>query len=119
MQRELARGNSYEVNLTHRINVGSDLDPVAAYLRLRALNPAPYAGFMQHHGHRLLSSSPERYATIDRHRFIETRPIKGTTPRGRTAAEDASCASGSRDDPKTRAENLMIVDLLRNDLSVV
>lgn len=97
----------------------SDLDPVAAYLRLRGLNPAPYAGFIQHHGHRLLSSSPERYATIDRQRFIETRPIKGTTPRGRTAAEDAHQRQRLADDPKTRAENLMIVDLLRNDLSVV
>jgi para-aminobenzoate synthetase len=119
VQLQLRAGNSYEVNLTHRINVASDLDPVSAYLRLRALNPAPYAGFIQHQGHRLLSSSPERYATIDRHRFIETKPIKGTAPRGRTAAEDAHLRQRLAEDPKTRAENLMIVDLLRNDLSVV
>ncbi len=68
VQEHLHAGNSYEVNLTHRIDVAADLDPVAAYLRLRALNPAPYAGFLQHDvpGARawLLSSSPERYATV-------------------------------------------------------
>lgn len=82
VQRELRAGNTYEVNLTHRIEVQDAIDPAVAYLRLRELNPAPYAGFIQHHGFRLLSSSPERYATIDRHRQFETRPIKGTTPRG-------------------------------------
>jgi para-aminobenzoate synthetase len=119
VQEQLHAGNSYEVNLTHRLEVRSHLDPVTAYLRLRALNPAPYAGFLQHRDRRLLSSSPERYATVDRHRRIETKPIKGTTPRGATAAEDARLRELLATDPKFRAENLMIVDLLRNDLGMV
>ncbi|MEU0268652.1 anthranilate synthase component I family protein [Nocardioides sp. NPDC006303] len=119
VQRELRAGNTYEVNLTHRIEVQDAIDPAVAYLRLRDLNPAPYAGFIQHHGFRLLSSSPERYATIDRNRWIETRPIKGTTPRGTCAAEDEELRRDLASNPRFRAENLMIVDLLRNDLAMV
>ena len=119
VQEQLRAGNSYEVNLTHRLTVHSDLAPVAAYLRLRDLNPAPYAGFLQHRGRWLLSSSPERYATVDRLRRIETKPIKGTTPRGDTPAEDARLRELLATDPKFRAENLMIVDLLRNDIGMV
>ncbi len=119
VQEQLHAGNSYEVNLTHRLTVASDLDPVTAYLRLRALNPAPYAGFLQHHGCCLLSSSPERFATIDRRRTIETKPIKGTTPRGSTPEEDELLRRRVATDPKFRAENLMIVDLLRNDIGMV
>jgi para-aminobenzoate synthetase len=119
VQRQLRDGNSYEVNLTYRESVVSDVDPVTAYLRLRAANPAPYAGYLQHHGVHLLSSSPERYAGVDRHRWLETKPIKGTTPRGASADEDAAHRKALATDPKFRAENLMIVDLLRNDLSMV
>ena len=118
MQRQLRLGNSYEVNLTYREAIEpSDVDPVAVYRRLRAANPAPYAGFLQHQGRHLLSSSPERFATVDRDRVLETKPIKGTTPRGSDPAEDDALAGRLADDPKYRAENLMIVDLLRNDLS--
>jgi para-aminobenzoate synthetase len=119
VQRQLHLGNSYEVNLTYREVHESDVDPVSAYLRLRTLNPAPYAGYLQHRGTCLLSSSPERYATVDRHRGIETRPIKGTTPRGATSEEDERERRRLATDPKYRAENLMIVDLLRNDLATV
>jgi para-aminobenzoate synthetase len=119
VQEQLHAGNTYEVNLTHRLTVAADVDPATAYLRLRELNPAPYAGYLQHHGHRLLSSSPERFATIDRHRTIETKPIKGTTPRGATAADDDRLRRQLATDPKFRAENLMIVDLLRNDVGLV
>ncbi|MFI5624777.1 anthranilate synthase component I family protein [Nocardioides sp. NPDC051685] len=119
VQRELRAGNTYEVNLTHRIQVRDEVDPAVAYLRLRELNPAPYAGFVQHHGMRLLSSSPERYATIDRDRVIETRPIKGTTPRGTCPDEDEELRRELASNPRFRAENLMIVDLLRNDLAIV
>lgn len=123
VQEHLHAGNSYEVNLTHRLARTRDLEPAAAYLRLRAANPAPYAGFLQHDvlGHRawLLSSSPERYALITPERTIETKPIKGTTPRGKSPEEDASLREHLATDPKARAENLMIVDLLRNDLSMV
>jgi para-aminobenzoate synthetase len=119
VQEQLRAGNSYEVNLTHRLAFDSDLDPVTAYLRLRELNPAPYAGYLQHPGVRLLSSSPERFATVDRHRTIETKPIKGTTPRGATHQEDEALRRQLATDPKFRAENLMIVDLLRNDIGLV
>ncbi|MCW2792011.1 MAG: anthranilate synthase component family protein [Nocardioides sp.] len=123
VQEELHAGNSYEVNLTHRLEVTSDVDPVSAYLRLRALNPAPYAGFLQHDlpGHRawLLSSSPERYALVSADRVLETKPIKGTTPRGETPQEDELLLERLASEPKFRSENLMIVDLLRNDLSMV
>ena len=123
VQEELHAGNSYEVNLTHRVSREHPADPATTYLRLRALNPAPYAGFVQHDvpGARgwLLSSSPERYALVTADRRLETKPIKGTTPRGATPAEDAALAERLATDPKYRAENLMIVDLLRNDLSTV
>ncbi len=123
VQEQLRAGNSYEVNLTYRLTQQADLDPVSAYVRLRDLNPAPYAGFLQHDvaGHRawLLSSSPERYALITPDRTLQTKPIKGTTPRGATPAEDEALRRDLASDPKTRAENLMIVDLLRNDLAMV
>ena len=123
VQEHLYAGNSYEVNLTHRLEVAGAHGPAATYLRLRELNPAPYAGFLQHdvEGARawLLSSSPERYALITADRVLETKPIKGTTPRGATPAEDDELRVRLAQDPRFRAENLMIVDLLRNDLAQV
>ncbi|WP_137294825.1 anthranilate synthase component I family protein [Nocardioides dongxiaopingii] len=126
VQEHLHAGNTYEVNLTHRIERSGPAapgGPVATYLRLRALNPAPYAGFLQHDvpGARawLLASSPERYALVSAERVLETKPIKGTTPRGATAAEDAAHRAELATHPRYRAENLMIVDLLRNDLAQV
>lgn len=123
VQEHLHAGDTYEVNLTYRVETDGPRDPLAAYLRLRALNPAPYAGLLQHDvpGARawLLSSSPERYALVDRDRVVETRPIKGTTPRGATPAEDAELRRRLAEEPKFRAENLMIVDLLRHDLAQV
>jgi para-aminobenzoate synthetase len=123
VQEALRAGDTYEANLTYRTTVHAEADPVETYLRLRSINPAPYAGFLQHdvadHAAWLLSSSPERYALIDADRVIETRPIKGTTPRGANDAEDAANAEHLRTDPKLRSENLMITDLLRNDLAMV
>ncbi|MDO9456367.1 anthranilate synthase component I family protein [Nocardioides sp.] len=123
VQEHLHAGNTYEVNLTYRVATESPGDPASTYLRLRELNPAPYAGFLQHdvEGARawLLSSSPERYALVTADRRLETKPIKGTTPRGATPAEDDELRVRLAEDPKCRAENLMIVDLLRNDLAQV
>jgi para-aminobenzoate synthetase len=123
VQQHLHAGNSYEVNLTHRDTIASARRPTDAYLRLRTLNPAPYAGFLQHDvpGARawLLSSSPERYALVTADRVIETKPIKGTTPRGTTPEEDRAHRESLTADPRFRAENLMIADLLRNDVSMV
>jgi len=123
VQEELHAGNTYEANLTYRDTIDSALTPPEAYLRLRTLNPAPYAGFLQHDvvGSRawLLSSSPERYALVTDDRVLETKPIKGTTPRGGTPEEDERHRASLAGDPRFRAENLMIVDLLRNDVSMV
>jgi para-aminobenzoate synthetase len=123
VQEHLHAGNSYEVNLTHRQQIDSGLAPAAAYLRLRAINPAPYAGYLQHAvpgaSAHLLSSSPERYALVTADRVLETKPIKGTTPRGATPEADEAARELLATDPKFRSENLMIVDLLRNDLSMV
>lgn len=119
VQEALHAGLTYELNLTYREALASDIDPVEAYLALRATNPAPYAGYLQHRGTHLLSSSPERYALIDRNRVLETKPIKGTTPRGATPEEDAALKEHLATDPKFRSENLMITDLLRNDVGMV
>jgi para-aminobenzoate synthetase len=125
VQEELHAGNSYEVNLTYRREVGSTGEggPAGTYLRLRELNPAPYAGFLQHDvdGARawVLSSSPERYALVTADRVLETKPIKGTTPRGATPEEDERLRGQLATDVRFRSENLMIVDLLRNDVSMV
>ena len=119
VQRQLRLGNSYETNLTYRMSVESASDPVDAYRRLRSLSPAPYAALVTHHGTRVLSSSPERFATVRADRTIETRPIKGTTPRDPDPERDAAAAARLRDEPKFVGENLMIVDLLRNDMSQV
>jgi para-aminobenzoate synthetase len=119
VQSELRRGNSYETNLTYRTEVASRLDPMTAYRRLRRTNPAPYAGWLTHHGIGLLSSSPERFVTVRPDGWMETRPIKGTTPRHPDLGTDRAAALRLTEDPKFRGENLMIVDLLRNDMSTV
>jgi para-aminobenzoate synthetase len=119
VQEQLHAGNSYEVNLTYRIEESTAADPVDVYGRLRLSEPAPYAGVLRHGDTWLLSASPERFATVDRNRRVEARPIKGTTPRGATPAEDDSLHRRLATDPKFRAENLMITDLLRNDLAMV
>lgn len=119
VQEQLHAGNSYEVNLTYREQVPPADDLLAAYLRLRAANPAPYAGLLTHRGTHLLSSSPERFATVDADRWLEAKPIKGTTPRGAEPGADARLAEHLATDAKFRAENLMIVDLLRHDLASV
>ncbi len=123
VQEHLHAGNSYEVNLTYRIAARSGDDPVAVYRRLRELNPAPYAGFLQHDvpGAEawLLSSSPERFARIEADGTVETRPIKGTTARDADPAADRRQRDRLATDPRFRSENLMIVDLLRHDLAQV
>lgn len=122
VREHLLAGDTYEANLTYRVERRSPVDPVAAYLRLRDANPAPYAGFLRHDvdGARawLLSSSPERFARVH-DRVVEARPIKGTTPRGTTPAEDEAQRTLLASDPRFRAESLMIVDLLRSDLARV
>ena len=122
-QHEIYEGNSYEVCLTAqtvaRIQNPSPELFFELYRRQRAHNSAPYAAYLRCGDFSVLSSSPERFLSVDEQRNAQTKPIKGTVPRGATPEEDAAAAAWLRTDEKTRAENLMIVDLLRNDLSLV
>ena len=122
-QNEIYEGNSYEVCLTAQTNARiPNPSPelfFELYRRQRAHNAAPYAAYLRCGDFSVLSSSPERFLSVDTHRNAQTKPIKGTVPRGATPEEDAAAAAWLRTDEKTRAENLMIVDLLRNDLSTV
>ena len=122
-QHEIYEGNSYEVCLTAQTNARiPNPSPelfFELYRRQRAHNAAPYAAYLRCADFSVLSSSPERFLSVDTHRNAQTKPIKGTVPRGATPEEDEAAAAWLRTDEKTRAENLMIVDLLRNDLSTV
>jgi para-aminobenzoate synthetase len=116
---EIVEGETYEVCLTTELHSDGRIDPVAAYRALRARNPAPHAALLRLGDVSVLSSSPERFLRVDRERIVESKPIKGTAPRAVHPMEDAYRAAALRADDKSRAENLMIVDLVRNDLGRV
>lgn len=133
-QHLIRDGETYEVCLTTRLEGPVDAlasagepraprrptrvdDPLwDAYLRLRQANPAPFGAYLRLPGATVLSTSPERFLRIDSAGRVESSPIKGTRPRGRTAAEDAALIDDLRTAEKDRSENLMIVDLVRHDL---
>ena len=121
---EICDGNSYEICLTAettaRLGVGLSFEVAwGLYRAQRAANPAPHAAFLWCGDHAVLSSSPERFLSVDEDGWCEAKPIKGTAPRSPDPRVDAERAAALAADPKTRAENLMIVDLMRNDLSRV
>ena len=118
-QAEMAAGESYEVCLTDQISTGASPDPFDLYRNLRRSNPAPFAALLKLGDVAVVSSSPERFLSVDRERRVEARPIKGTTKRSADPAEDAALKAELTSDEKTYAEHLMIVDLLRNDLGIV
>jgi para-aminobenzoate synthetase len=118
--QELIRdGHCYEVCLTNRLSADIAVEPLPLYRILRRRNPAPYAAYLRLPDLAVLCSSPERFLKIDRRRVVQSRPIKGTAPRACEAVHDRDNANALRHGEKDRAEHLMIVDLLRNDLGRV
>jgi para-aminobenzoate synthetase component 1 len=111
-------GDAYQLCLTTRFSVAGTHDPVETYLRLRGNTPAHHGGFLRIGDRALLSASPETFLHTSGGR-IRTRPIKGTRPRGVDEESDAALAAELLSSDKERAENVMIVDLMRNDLSQV
>lgn len=116
---EIKNGESYEVCLTNRISIDLKLNPLDLYLNLRKINPAQYSAFLHFDTFSLLSSSPEQFLKLDRNKHISTKPIKGTITRAADLAIDEQNKIFLRENEKYRAENLMIVDLLRNDFGKV
>ncbi|MBI2862271.1 MAG: aminodeoxychorismate synthase component I [Chloroflexi bacterium] len=114
----IAQGEVYQVNLSQRFQVEALVDPWALYLGLRRASPAPFAAYLGFPEAAILSASPEEFLRLDG-QMVTTRPIKGTRPRGRTPEDDRALATELLASAKDRAENLMIVDLLRNDLGRV
>jgi para-aminobenzoate synthetase component 1 len=115
VQEHIRVGDCYQVNLTQRFEARADGDPWAAYLKLREINPAPFAAYLDFPDGKVLCSSPELFLRVVGDR-VETKPIKGTRPRAADGARDRALADALRVSAKDRAENVMIVDLLRNDL---
>ncbi len=118
LKERIAAGDLYQANLSQRFAIPFEGDAHAYFEELRARNPAPFGAFLNWPEFTVLSSSPERFLRLRRGR-VETAPIKGTRPRGRTPAEDRELADALATSEKDRAEHLMIVDLERNDLGRV
>lgn len=120
----ITKGDAYQLCLTNEVRIEtaleeSALDPVQTYLRLRAGNPSHHGGFLRFGDVALLSSSPEVFLSVSSDGHVVTKPIKGTRRRGQSPAEDQALADELIASDKERAENLMIVDLMRNDLGRV
>jgi len=118
-QEAIHDGDAYQLCLTNRAVATTTADPLAVHLRLRRASPAPHAGFLRIGGEALVSSSPEQFLRVEPDGRVRTRPIKGTRPRGATLAADLELRAELEASEKERAENVMIVDLMRNDLGRV
>jgi len=111
-------GDCYQINLTQRFSASAIGNPWVAYQQLRKLNPAPFSAYINTPFGQILCSSPERFLQVN-NKQVETKPIKGTRPRSDDKKEDARQKKALQNSPKDRSENVMIVDLLRNDLGRV
>ncbi len=114
----ICAGDIFQVNLSQRLEVALDTAPYELYKRLRNINPAPFASYFNFDGVTIVGASPERYLKV-RGDWVETRPIKGTKPRGKTPEADKALGESLLASKKDRAENIMIVDLERNDIGRV
>ena len=119
VQERIAAGDLYQACLTHRLEIAPAPDPWTLYRRLRAGSPAPFAAYLGLPEATLVGSSPERFLRVEPDGTVESRPIKGTRPRGASPQQDEALARELAASPKDRAENVMIVDLVRNDLGRV
>ena len=115
----IARGDAYQLCLTNQLTIETSVDPFAVYLRLRETNPAPYLSYLKLGSTSVVSSSPEQFLRVSYSGVVSSKPIKGTRPRSSDAELDKQLAEELRSNEKERAENLMIVDLMRNDLGQV
>ena len=118
-QQHIAAGDVYQLCLTNRLEFVHQDDPLSVYLNLRLQNPAPYSAYFRFDDQALVSSSPEQFLSVDAGGRVSTKPIKGTRRRSLDPDEDAAIAAELAGNLKERAENLMIVDLMRNDLGRV
>ncbi|MDO5646477.1 MAG: aminodeoxychorismate synthase component I [Paracoccus sp. (in: a-proteobacteria)] len=119
VQNYIRAGDTYQINLTFPMEADFAGDPLALYAGLVARQPVGHGAFVDLGGPVVLSRSPELFFAVDKGGVIHTRPMKGTAPRGATPAADRAAAAALQASDKNRAENLMIVDLLRNDISRV
>src|SRR5690606_5500019 len=119
LHAHLRKGDAYQGNLTFPVNARRDGEPRAIFDAMTERQPVRYGALVELGGPVILSRSPELFFEVDRKGWIETLPMKGTIRRGASPAEDAELADFLRNDPKNQAENRMIVDLLRNDISRV
>ena len=115
-QAAIVRGDAYQLCLTNRIDVDVHPDPASTYLALRGSSPSHHGGYVRFGDVALLSASPEQFLHVDADGIVSTKPMKGTRPRGADPARDAELRRELLESEKERAENLMIVDLMRNDL---
>jgi aminodeoxychorismate synthase component I len=118
-REEILDGNAYELCLTTRFETSFEGRPVDLFLEMRKSNPAPFSSYLELPEATLCSSSPERFLSVSPEGRVEARPIKGTRARGASPREDRALKDDLRGSEKDRSENIMIVDLLRNDLSRV
>ena len=115
-KQHIASGDVYQLCLTNQILIEHDADPLKTFLTLRQQNPAPYGSYIKTANREIVSSSPEQFLKVTAEGKISSKPIKGTRPRSQVPVQDELLAKELRENQKEQAENLMIVDLMRNDL---